>query len=343
MDTAKTTATDATAGRHQPTIYDVARACGVAPSTVSRAFSRPGRVNPRTAERIFAAAERIGYRTNPLARALPTGKTALIALVVSDVTNPVYFPIIRGTEGAVAKAGYTLVLADAQESGVTEREAVERVLPFVEGVVLAGSRVSDSAVRKHAQQVPLVVANRAVRGVPSVITDNPRGVRQAVEHLNELGHRAITYVAGPEASWADGVRWQAVREVCSELRLHCRRVGPYAPTLSGGMRATTDVNAHRTTAVITYNDLLAFGLIRGLTRAGVRVPTDVSVVGFDNIFASDYCTPALTTVAAPLRALGSAAVEQLVAQIGGARAHTENVGVLPAKLVIRESTARPAT
>jgi LacI family transcriptional regulator, repressor for deo operon, udp, cdd, tsx, nupC, and nupG len=327
--------------RAQPTIYDVARACGVAPSTVSRAFSRPGRVNSRTAERIFAAAERIGYRTNPLARALPTGKTALIALVVSDVTNPVYFPIIRGTEGAVARAGYTLVLADAQESGLTERQAVERVIPFVEGVVLAGSRVSDAAVRKHAQQVPVVVANRAVRGVPSVITDSPRGVRQALEHLRDLGHHAITYIAGPEASWADGVRWQAVRDVCAQMQLRSRRLGPYAPTLSGGISAARDVCAKPTTAFITYNDLLAFGLIRGLTRAGLQVPTDVSVVGFDNIFAADYCTPALTTVAAPLVALGAAAVEQLVGQIGGALPRTTKPGVLPAKLIVRESTSRP--
>lgn len=328
------------AGR-PPTIYDVARECGVAASTVSRAFSRPGRVNPETAQQIRAAAERLGYRTNPLARALPTGRTSMFALVVSDVTNPVYFPIIRGTEAAAANAGYTLLLADAQESASVERAAIERALPIVEGVVLAGPRMSDAAIRKQAQQVPLVVANRAVTGVASVITDNARGIRRALEHLGELGHRGVTYVAGPEASWADGMRWRAVREGCHELELSSRRIGPFAPTLAGGVSAAAELVARPATAVIAYNDLLAIGLLRGLFRAGVHVPADISVVGFDNIFGADFCTPALTTVAAPLNALGAAAVENLVWQAGGPRPRTERLAVLPATLVIRESTGPP--
>src|SRR5215217_6558064 len=98
-----------------PTIYDVARECGVAPSTVSRAFSRPGRVNAVTAERIRQTAARLGYRTNPIARALPTGRTSMIGLVVPDVTNPVYFEVIRGAEAAAAEASFTMLLADTQE------------------------------------------------------------------------------------------------------------------------------------------------------------------------------------------------------------------------------------
>lgn len=320
------------------TIYDVARECGVAPSTVSRAFSRPGRVNAGTAERIRVAAERLGYRANPLARALPTGKTSMIALVVSDVTNPVYFPVIRGTEEAAAQAGYTLLLTDAQESGVVERAAIERALPMVDGVVLAGSRMSDSAIRKQAQQVPLVVANRAVAGVPSVVTDNARGIRRALEHLAELGHRGVTYVAGPEASWADGMRWRAVLEGSYELEMHGRRIGPFLPTVAGGVEAAAALRDQRATAVVCYNDLLAIGLLRGLAGEGVRVPAEVSVVGFDNIFGSDFCTPTLTTVAAPLRALGTAAVEQLGAMIRGTGPVPERPTVLPAKLVVREST-----
>ena len=119
-----------------PTIYDVAKAAGVAPSTVSRAFSRPGRVNAETAERIRQVAEELGYRTNPLARALPTGRTSMLALIVSDVTNPFYFEIIRGAQRAANAADYTMLLADVQESGRLEREALERALPLVEGVVL---------------------------------------------------------------------------------------------------------------------------------------------------------------------------------------------------------------
>ena len=323
-----------------PTIYDVARECGVAPSTVSRAFSRPGRVNAETAERIRAAAERLGYRRNPLVRAVPGSKTSMIALVVSDVTNPVYFPLIRGAEAAAAEAGYTMMLADAQESRRAERAAIERVLSTVEGLLLAGSRMSDSAIRTLAQQVPMVVANRAVAGVSSVVTDNARGIRRALEHLGGLGHTTVTYVAGPEASWADGTRWRAAMEAGLELTLHVRRLGPYPPTVRGGLTAAGELRAAPPTAVLCYNDLIAIGVLRGLAQAGVRVPADISVVGFDNIFGSDFCTPALTTVASPLLAMGTTAVQQLIAQARGAAARTGDPATLPARLMVRDSTGQ---
>ena len=228
-----------------PTIYDVARECGVAPSTVSRAFSRPGRVNAETAERIRAVAARLGYRTNPPARALSTGRSSMVALVIPDVTNPVYFDITRGAEDAAAEAGYTLLLADFRETGQLERKAIDRAVPAVEGLVLGGPRISDSAIRMAAKQRPTVILNRAVTGLPSVVIDNPRGIRRAAEHLGELGHEAITYLAGPEASWADGMRWRALREAGLELDLRVRRLGPYPPTLAGGLAAVDDVLRRR--------------------------------------------------------------------------------------------------
>ena len=322
-----------------PTIYDVARAAGVASSTVSRAFSRPGRVNFETAERIRKIAEELGYRANPLARALPTGRTSMIALVISDVTNPFYNEIIRGAQSAAAAAGYTMLLADAQESDRLEREALERALPTVEGIVLAGSRMSDSAIRVIAKQRPLIVLNRVLSDVPSVVTDNPRGMRRAVEHLVGLGHHTITYVAGPEASWADGVRWRSLKESSLlELEMNCRRIGPFRPTVAGGAEAAAEFSRHPTSAVIAYNDQLAIGLIRGLTASGVRVPQDVSVIGFDNIFASELVTPPLTTVAAPLRTEGVTAVTNLLAMTHGAHPRTGEPTVLPVKLVVRSST-----
>ncbi|OZM75760.1 LacI family DNA-binding transcriptional regulator [Pseudonocardia sp. MH-G8] len=325
----------------RPTIYDVAREAGVAPSTVSRAFSRPGRVNPDTVQRIRAVAELLGYRTNLLARALPTGKTSMIALVVSDITNPTYFPVIRGAEAAAAEAGFTLLLADAQESQHTEREAIERTLPVIEGMLFSGPRLSDTAIRTAAQQVPVVVLHRAVAGVPAVVTDNALGMRQAVEHLASLGHQSITYVSGPEASWADGERWRAIREACAKLDMRSRRIGPCRPTMSGGVSAVADLRRQPCTAVVAYNDLIAIGLLRGMAQAGVRVPGDVSVVGFDDILGSDFCTPALTTVAAPLRALGTAAVQHLITQARGSTADLGPPIVLPARLVVRGSTAPP--
>ncbi|KQY47920.1 LacI family DNA-binding transcriptional regulator [Cellulomonas sp. Root137] len=328
--------------RKVPTIYDVAAACGVAPSTVSRAFSRPGRVNAETAARIRQVAEEMGYRANPLARALPTGKTSLLALVVSDVTNPFYFEIIRGAEQAATEADYTLLVADVHESATAERKALERALPLVEGVVLGTSRMSDSAIRVMAQQRPTVVLNRVLTGIPSVITDNARGARRAVEHLASLEHRNIGYLAGPEASWADGMRWRAMREAAEMLDLRVQRFGPFAPTLTGGGEAAPVIAASNVTAVVAYNDLVAIGLMRGLAALDVRVPRDVSVVGFDNIFGAEICSPALTTVAAPLAALGKYAVQTLLAGMSSRTPPQVRPALLPAELVVRDSTARRA-
>jgi DNA-binding LacI/PurR family transcriptional regulator len=321
-----------------PTIYDVAAAAGVAASTVSRAFARPGRVGPETAAHIRKVAEELGYRTNPLARALPSGKTSLLALVISDVTNPFYNEIIRGAETAATEAGYTILLADTQESLDLERKALERAVPMVEGIVLATSRMSDSGIRMFAKQRPMIALNRAVAEIPSVITDNPRGMRRAVEHLAQLGHRTITYVAGPNASWVDGIRWLALREAGLDLEIEIKRIGPYRPDVPGGTQAAVDLGPHPSGAVIAYNDLLAIGIIRKLATSGVHVPEDVSVVGFDNILASELITPALTTVDAPRRTQGITAVQHLIAVIAGARPRTGEPFVLPARLVVRAST-----
>jgi LacI family transcriptional regulator len=323
-----------------PTIYDVARAAGVAASTVSRAFARPGRVSSATAERIRQVAADLGYRANPLARAVPDGRTSMIAVAISDITNPFYNEIIRGAQVAATEAGYTILLADTQESGVVEREALDRAMASVDGIVLATTRMSDSAIRVMAKQRPVIVLNRAVSDVPSVVTDNPRGVRRAAEHLAELGHRRITYAAGPEASWADGVRWRSLREAAMELELQVRRVGPHAPTVGGGAEAAAAFIRNPTTAVIAYNDRVAIGLIQALKAEGVTVPGDVSVVGFDNIFAADLVTPPLTTVAAPLHAMGWTAVHNLLALLGGASSRASEAVILPSRLVVRASTAR---
>jgi LacI family transcriptional regulator len=321
------------------TIYDVARAAGVAPSTVSRAFSRPGRVNAATAELIRQVADELGYRTNPMARALSTARTQMIALAVSDVANPFYSDIIRGAQSTAAQAGYTMLLTDAQESDRVERASLERALPVVDGVVLGGSRMSDSAIRMIAKQKPVVVLNRAVVDVPCVVPDNAGGTRQAVEHLSQLGHDSVTYVAGPEASWADGMRWRSLQDAAADLQLKVRRIGPFTPDVPGGVRAAEELAAAPPTAVVAYNDQLAIGLIRGLGTRRIKVPDHVSVVGFDNIGAAELITPGLTTVAAPLHLEGSTATKHLLAMIEGAQSRTGSPMVLPVRLVERGSTA----
>jgi LacI family transcriptional regulator, repressor for deo operon, udp, cdd, tsx, nupC, and nupG len=320
------------------TIYDVARAAGVAPSTVSRAFSRPGRVNAETATRIHRIAEELGYRRNPLASALPTGRSGMLALVVTDVTNPVYAPIIRGAGLAAQEGGYTLLLHDTREDPETEREALERTVPVVEGIIMASSRRSDAALRTVASRRPMVVLNRAVSGVTSIFADNQRGMRRVAEHLGELGHETIHYLAGPETSWADGMRWQALQAAGMDLELKIRRVGPNAPTVAGGMAAVESLGDARPTAISAYNDLVAIGAMRALGQMRVVAPDEVSVVGFDNIFGSDFGTPALTTVASPLHAMGKGAVELLLERLGGGAPRTDDPVVLPVRLVVRDST-----
>ncbi|WP_309124635.1 LacI family DNA-binding transcriptional regulator [Arthrobacter sp.] len=327
-----------------PSIYDVARVAGVSASTVSRAFARPGRVSHRTAQRIFAAAEEVGYRsTHVTGSARPGGqRTSMIALVIADIRNPVYADIVRGAEAAAAEAGYTMLLAHTQESDSKERQALERALPTVDGIVLSSSRMSDSGIRMLAKQKPMIVMNRAVADVASVVPDNPRGIKRAAEHLGELGHRVITYLAGPEASWADGTRWRSLREAGMELELSVRRSTSHLPTIQGGEKAAAEWLHHRTSAVIAYNDQMAIGFIRALKHHGVSVPGDVSVVGFDNSYGAALVTPALTTVEAPLYSLGATAVNNLLAFSAGAVSQSNKLVVLPTRLVVRDSTG-PAT
>lgn len=330
------------AGARAATIYDVAKAAGVAASTVSRAFARPGRVNAATAERIRSVADRLGYHTDRMTPVRTIARSATIAVITADITNPFYYGIIRGASAAATEAGYTMMLADAHESEVLEHQALERALPMVDGIVMASSRMSDTAVRMAAKQKPLLQLNRVIAGVPCLLADNRAGIRMAVEHLAQLGHGSITYVAGPENSWADGIRWQAVLAGAAELGLRSRRVGPFEPTVPGGELAAASLLQRRTaTAVIAFNDLLAIGLIRRLNAEGYTVPDRISVIGFDNIFAGDLVTPPLTTLGAPFGSMGRTAVRNLVAMINGARSRADEPLVLPVELVRRASTAPP--
>jgi LacI family transcriptional regulator len=326
-------------GQKLVTIYHVAREAGVAPSTVSRAFSRPGRVNAETAERIRRVAYEMGYRTRPVARGLTTARTGMTALVIADITNPYYTDIVLGAQEAATVGGYTMLVIDTQESDRRERAALERAMPAIDGIVLASSRMSDSAIRMMSKQKPVVVLNRAITGVPCVVTDNAMGARRVAEHFRDLGHSRITYVAGPEASWSDGMRWRLLREAAVELELKVHRVGPFTPDVDGGVRAAEEVHAHPTSAVVAYNAQIAIGLMREFARTGVRVPQDMSLVGYDNTFVADLVTPGLTTVAAPVRAEGATAMEHLLSMIEGAPGRTGQPVVVPVRLVVRASTA----
>ena len=330
-------------GGAEPTIYDVARVAGVSASTVSRALSKPGRVSFKTAEHVREVAAQLGYGSVRIQRVVSERGTGLLAVLVADIANPVFFGMIRGAERAAGDLGYTTLIVETQETEAIERAALERLLPVVDGAVLSASRMSDSAIRAAAKRKPVVLLNRTVSEVPSVVSDNVHAIKKASEHLTELGHSSICYLAGPEASWADGMRWRGLREAGLELDLHVRRLGPFVPTMRGGAAAAEQWLIRPSTAVIAYNDLMAIGFIQAATAAGRSVPRDVSVVGFDNIVDATLVEPHLTTIAAPLVSLGAAAVAQLVHRAKERSASTTEPVLLPARLVVRESTGRRQT
>ncbi len=321
----------------EPTIYDVARVAGVAPSTVSRALSKPGRVSFKTAEHVRRVAEKLGYRSQKLERPVSARGTGMLAIIVADIANPVFFGMIRGAERAAHAGGFTMLVVETQESEPIERDAVDRLLPLVDGVILSASRMGDQAIRNVAKRTPVVLLNRTVAEVSSVISDNVHAIKKATEHLVGLGHTSICYLAGPEASWADGMRWRGLREAGLDLDLQVRRLGPFLPTIRGGTQAAEQWAAKPSTGVIAYNDLMAIGFMQGVTAAGRSVPRDVSVIGFDNILDDTLVEPHLTSIASPLVSLGSAAVSHLLRSRRTDEATAEPV-VLPARLVVREST-----
>lgn len=321
----------------QPTIYDVATAAGVAPSTVSRALAKPGRVSFQTAEHVRRVAAELGYRAESRQRSLSNEPARLLAMVVADITNPVFYGMIRGAERTARHEGYELLLVETQESQHLELSALRRLVSVTDGIILTSTRLSDTQILAAAKTAPLVVLNRLVGQVPSVAADCQGAITEAAKHLAGLGHRRITYLSGPEASWADGVRWRGLVEAGHQLDVIVRRSGPRPPTPAGGREAAAAWLGHPTSSVVAYNDLIAIGFIQELREAGVEVPGQVSVIGFDNIRDSELVSPQLTTVAVPLVSLGSAAVRHLL-KLATLPVRTDESVVLPARLVIRGST-----
>jgi DNA-binding LacI/PurR family transcriptional regulator len=324
-------------GRRRATITDVAEAAGVAASTVSRAFTRPERVNHRTREHVLAVAAELGYAPNPAARALESGRTNTLALLVPDITNPYFSGVIKGAERASAAAGLTLVLGDTQENPATEEQLIRRLGPAVDGFVLSASRLPDDELRRAAELNPIALLNRATPGVACVVADFDTGTRQIVDHLASLGHESLVFLGGPPESWSGARRWAGLRAAAEAQGMAVVRFGPYMPTLGGGPAAADAVLASGATAVVAHNDMLAIGVMLRLAERGIAVPGDLSVVGFDNIVGSDFCSPTLTTLAERTEDAGARAVEAVAAQVL-ARVDDPPTRVLPTQLVVRRST-----
>jgi len=321
------------------TIHDVAMLSGVAASTVSRALSTPGRVNFRTRARIEAAAAELKYIPNAQAKALSSGRTKAVAVLVADITNPFYFDIIRGTQLQLKAAGYTQLLVDTEESDEVEVNTIEQLRQTADGVILAASRLSDEALALMADKMPLVTINRDIDGVPSVLLDTPSATNQALDHLISLGHSHIAYLGGPETSHSNMRRWAALSEAAIERGVDVIRLGPFAPRKHAGAAAADALVHSGATAGIAFNDLLAIGVLQRLRERGSRVPEDVSIVGCDDIFGADFCSPPLTTVTAPVERAGRVAVAMLLSQLNASQGNLpRSQTVLPTYLTIRGST-----
>ncbi len=301
------------------TIIDVARAASVHPSTVSRVLNGRAELSllPETRDRVTAAAKRLGYRPSALARSLRLRRTFTLGMLVPDITNPFFPPIIKGVEDTAQARGYNLMLCNTMDS--PEREATYlRVLRErqVDGLLIASSFMADSTIAQlRAEKFPYVLLNRAPRGGEdlAVLPDNRAGVTSAIEHLIELGHRRIGLVAIAERfSEEAGYRaaWQLLR-------------GIEPPT-----------------AIFGANDLIALGALRVAREAGLGVPRDLSIVGFNDIPLAELLEPPLTTVRVPQQEMGVEAATLLIAQLDGEAIPRRRV-VLEANLIVRGSTAVP--
>lgn len=326
---------------HRVTIRDVAREVGVSPSTVSRAFARPGRVSAATARRIREVSDRLGYRVDPISSYDPTGgMTGQIAIVVSDLANPIFADYVKAAQHRCLDLGYGLLVIDSEETGAIEKNAVELARPHVDGIILGSSRRSDSAIRKLAETKPVIALNRSIRGVKSIIGNVQTGLEAAVNHLVGLGHTEITYISGPQTSWQEGTRWRVMTALCSVHGLRLKRIPSDSPSFSGGYRCAEAFLKNQTSAVLAFNDMIAIGFIAALRAQHISVPGQVSVIGIDDIPVSSLVTPALTSVRMPRRETASLAVDEMVGRLRRIKVHEGMKPiVVDSTFVVRASTA----
>jgi DNA-binding LacI/PurR family transcriptional regulator len=322
--------------RSAVTIADVARVAGVATSTVSRALSQPGRVSEALGDRIRSVATELGYYPNPQARSLMSGRTQSIALLIPGVTNPYFFDLIRGTQAQAKVRGYRHMLVDTEGSVELERQTIAEMAGAVDGFVLAGSRLSDDELSRIAARIPVVVVNREIDGVPSVVVDTSTAVEHALDYLVTLGHRRTAFLAGPLSSWSSRKRWEAVQRASLRLGVECTRIGNFTDMHEGAAAADAALHAG-VTACLFFNDMLALGALKRFAERGVSVPRDISVIGCDNIFGADFCNPPLTTLTAHIDEVARIATDMLLCRLLELPSLRQRERV-PAHLTVRQST-----
>ena len=329
------------------TLKALARLAGVHPSTVARVLNGDPqqRVSEEVRERIIALSEEHGYRPNRLARALRLKRSHVIGTIIPDIANPFFATLFRGIEDALAPRDFSVILANTDDDPVREQRSLDMLRGRqVDGLILATARRYDRAIAALAAEgFPFIMVNRHTDQLEAsaVVPDDYNGAIAAVEHLIALGHRRIAHIAGPDSISTGHKRRLGY---AAAMRRHAL---PDDPTLvvAGSYREAGGYEAMRAllalpeppSAVFAVNDLAAAGALRAIREAGLRVPRDVAIVGFNDLALVAQTNPRLTTLHVPLHALGVAAAERLLAALGG-RIDSPELIAMPVELVCREST-----
>ncbi|HYM26403.1 MAG TPA: LacI family DNA-binding transcriptional regulator [Vicinamibacterales bacterium] len=330
------------------TIYEVAKRAGVSTATVSRVLSQPGVVSPATRRRVLQAVERLGYEPNSAAKNLRTLRTGKLLVTVPDISNPFFSLILQGIEDAAQRAGYSVLVGDTQHDEKREEGyALMLKRKEADGLIFLGHRLPKQAaelVRAMAPGCAPVVNGCEFSprlGIPSVHIDNAKAASEAMDHLYRLGHRRIGVVTGPLVSPLSRDRLNGASARAKSARAERDFIvmnGDFS--IESGALAAERLLGRRDppTAIFCFNDEMAMGALETARRRRVRVPDDVSVVGFDDIRFARYTDPPLTTVAQPMRAIGEGTVGLLLEILnGGAPAPI----TMPHTLTVRFSTAPP--
>jgi LacI family repressor for deo operon, udp, cdd, tsx, nupC, and nupG len=333
------------------TIYDVAKRAGVSPATVSRVLSQPRVVTEATRLKVMKAVDTLSYAPNSTAKNLRTARTGKLLVTVPDISNPFFALILQGIEDTAQREGYSVLLGDTQHDKCREeRYALMLKRKEADGLIFLGHRLPEEAaalVKSTSPRVAPVVNGCEYHprlGIPSVHIDNARAAADAIEHLHTLGHRHIGIITGPLVSPLSRDRLRGAtlraRAIGAEGDLSVVR-GDFS--IESGVAAAERLLDQRPqpTAVFCFSDEMAIGVIDVARRRGLTVPSQLSVVGFDDIHVARYTNPPLTTVAQPMRAIGEGTV-RLLLQILGDDSAIPKSETLPHSLIIRASTAPPA-
>lgn len=337
------------------TLKDVADEAGVHTSTASRALNPDTRsvVNRETVDRVLAAAKRLGYRPHPLARGLRTNQTMSVGMVIPDIENPLFGPIVAGAESVLGSRGYSLLIANSDGTDEHTWTVLQVLLERrVDGMILATASRSDDAIEALEEEgVSVVLVNRSSDGVsvPAIVGDDHAGIGLAVDHLVKLGHRRIGHVAGPGHLSTGIGRHQAFVSWMRTLGIEVDAADVEEADwyqVQPGFEATARLleRSPDLTALVAANDLIALGAYRAIRETGREVGVDVSVTGYNDIPLLDLMQPPLTSVRVPYRQMGIEAAKALLSMMteDGVEARPVSIRLTPT-LRARESTGPPRT